>query len=160
MAEEYAVIGKPGMIDKQAEMIVTGRLDFAADNLPGKKLHGRILGSPYAHAKITSIDTSQAEALEGVKAVATYKDGYPLTSFMHEEVTWWGQEVAAVIATDPDIAEEALALIDVEYEELPFVIDPDEAMEPGAPLVGCCCFWAAVTVRIKNSSSLSIGSEI
>lgn len=133
MAEEFAVIGKPGLIDKQAVMIVTGKLDFAEDNLPGEKLHGRILGSPHAHARILSIDTSKAEELEGVKAVVTYKDGIGFV----EELTWWGQEVAAVIATEPDIAEDAIDLIEVEYEPLPFVIDPDEAMESDAPLVGC-----------------------
>jgi xanthine dehydrogenase molybdenum-binding subunit len=74
MAEELSVIGKPGQHDKQLIAILTGRMDFAADNLLGKKLHGRILGSPYAHAKIRNIDTSRAEALEGVEGILTYKD--------------------------------------------------------------------------------------
>jgi len=149
MAEEYAVIGKPGMIDKQAEMIVTGRLDYAADNLPGKKLYGRILGSAYAHARIKSIDTSKAEALEGVKAVVTHSDSDSyLASVLYEEPTWWGQEIAAVIATEPDIAEEAIDLIEVDYEPLPFVVDPDEAMKPDAPLVGC---WSDSNVKTGES---------
>jgi xanthine dehydrogenase molybdenum-binding subunit len=84
MAKEFNVIGKPGLIDKQAEMIVTGKLDFAADNLPGKKLHARLLCSPNAHAKIKSIDYSKAMALKGVKAVVTYEDGYPFTEFLKQ----------------------------------------------------------------------------
>jgi xanthine dehydrogenase molybdenum-binding subunit len=148
MAKEFNVIGKSGLIDKQAEMIVTGKLDFAADNLPGKKLHARLLCSPNAHAKIKSIDYSKAMALKGVKAVVTYEDGYPFTEFLKQELTWWGQEVAVVVATEPDIAEEALSLIDVDYEVLPFVTDPDEAMKEGAPLVGC---WPEGNVRSSES---------
>lgn len=138
---EYEVVGKPELIDKQGKYVVTGTWDFADDHRPPEKLYARILLSPYAHARIKSIDTSAAEALEGVEAVVTYKD-WPvpapagLVKPMKEELLHWGDEVAAVAATDPSIAEEALGLIKVEYEELPSVIDPDEAMKPDAPLSG------------------------
>jgi len=129
---DLKVIGKPEHHDKQAWHIVTGRLDYAADNLPGKKLFARVLGAPHAHAKITSIDTSRALALDGVEAACTYED-CPVLS---DTVLYAGQEIAAVAAVDENIAAQAVQLIDVTYDVLPFVIDPDEAMEPGAPLVG------------------------
>ncbi|MHC4277892.1 MAG: xanthine dehydrogenase family protein molybdopterin-binding subunit [Planctomycetota bacterium] len=132
LASTLSVIGKSEHHDKQVLDIVTGRLDYTADNLPGKKLFARVLGSPYAHALIDSIDASEALALEGVKAVTTYED-CPVFS---QEMRYWGQEVAAVAAVDEATAAQAVELIEVQYQELPFVIDPDEAMQPGAPLVG------------------------
>jgi CO/xanthine dehydrogenase Mo-binding subunit len=132
---DLKVIGKAENKDKQGVQCVTGKLDFSADILPGKKLYARMKGSPYARAKITSIDTSAAEALEGVEVVATYKNCGNLAPVgLSEEIICAGQEVACVAATEHSIAEAALLLIDVEYEQLPFVIDPDDAMEPGAPL--------------------------
>ena len=132
MANEFSVVGKAENIDKQAVECVTGRLAYASDNLPGEKLFTRILSSPHAHAKIISIDTSKALALEGVEAVTTHED-CPVFS---DTIMFWGQEVAAVAAVDEHIAALATRLIDVEYDVLPHVIDPDEAMEPGAALVG------------------------
>ncbi|MEE9583796.1 MAG: molybdopterin cofactor-binding domain-containing protein [Dehalococcoidales bacterium] len=131
MVDEFGpdlyVIGKRNL-DPQGENIVTGRYDFPEDrNMPGK-LYARILGSPHAHAKILSIDTSRAEALEGVKATVT-------AEALGGELTRWSdtmlcveQEVAAVAAVDEATAERALDLIDVEYEVLPHVIDVEEAM--------------------------------
>ena len=133
---------------------VTGRALYAADfTMPGA-LVGRILRSPHAHARIRSIDTSKAAALPGVKAVITAKD-FPdhkfeyvgpervAVNFWHvtrnvmarEKVLYEGHAVAAVAATDPAIAEEALALIAVDYDVLPHVIDVDEAMAENAPLL-------------------------
>lgn len=132
MADELSVIGRPENHDKQIVDIVTGRLDYAADNLPGKKLFVRVLGAPHAHARVKSIDTSNALALEGVEAVCTYED-CPVFS---DKILYWGQEVAAVAAVDEAIASQAIELIDVEYEVLPFVIDPDEAMRSNSPLAG------------------------
>ncbi len=132
MAEELSVIGKAKHHDKQIVDIVTGRLDYAADILPGKKLFTRFLGAPYAHARIKSIDTSKALALDGVKAICTYED-CPVFS---DRILYNGQEVAAVAAIDEAIASQAIELIEVEYEVLPFILDPDEAMKPRAPLVG------------------------
>jgi len=121
-----------------------GKTRFVSDlDLPNM-LHGRILRSPYPHARIKRIDTSRAKTLRGVRAVATHADTPgimfgPRTEdwsiFAKDRVRFCGDEVAAVAAIDEDIAEEALDLIRVEYEELPYVTDPLEAMKPGAPLV-------------------------
>ena len=134
---------------------VTGRARFGADvHLPGM-LHGKLLRSPYAHARIISIDTSAAEALPGVGAVIT-GDDFPLLPpgttvpigalrldlyrisrlvIAREKVLFEGHPVAAVAATSMAIAERAIDLIKVEYEVLPHVLDEVEAMAPGAPLL-------------------------
>jgi len=126
-----------------AEEKVTGKAIYIHDlKLPGM-LYGKILYSPHPHAIIKSIDTSKAERLPGVKAVLTgyntpsikfgfYKDNTPLKA---NKVRSCRDEVAAVAAIDPDIAEEAIDLIKVEYEILPAVFDPEEAMKEGAPLI-------------------------
>jgi 4-hydroxybenzoyl-CoA reductase subunit alpha len=116
----------------------TGRAVYADDiQLPGM-LHGKILRSPHAHARILSVDTSVAEALEGVRAVVTGRemptpygiipwtpDEYPLAL---DRVRYIGDAVAAVAAVDEDTAIRALDLIRVEYEELPAFLDPFEAL--------------------------------
>lgn len=121
-----------------------GKTKFVSDLVLPRMLHGRVLRSPYPHAGIKNIDTSRAEKLVGVKAVATYADTpgikYGPRSedwmiFAADRARFFGDEVAAVAAVDEDTAEEALDLIDVDYEELPFVTDPLRAMEKGAPLV-------------------------
>lgn len=121
-----------------------GKTKFLSDLLLPNMLYGRILRSPYAHARIKHIDASRAEALAGVKAVVTYSDTPGIkfgprtedwTILASDKARFCGDEIAAVAAVDEDIAEEALDLIKVEYEELPIVTDPLEAMEPGAPLV-------------------------
>jgi len=145
MNREFSVIGKAvPRVDALAK--VTGRALYAADlSMPGM-LYGKILRSPYAHAKILNIDTGQAEKLPGVRAVVTGKDfpgiKYGLMPetrdqlpFPIDKVRHYGEGVAAVAAIDPEIAEEALSLIKVEYEELPPVLDPVEAMKEGSPLV-------------------------
>lgn len=132
----------------------TGRGMFTSDvSMPGM-LFGRILRSPVPHAKIKSIDTSEAEKLPGVKAVVhhwnTPKNRYNTAVPMFltipqltpvcdqltfdDTVRYVGDEVAAVAATSEEIAEQALALIKVEYEELPAVYDPKEAMKDEAPV--------------------------
>ena len=125
---------------------VTGRANFGADFfLPGM-LYGKILRSPHAHAIIKSIDTSKAAALPGVKAVMTSADlpeipqgtpGGDMTrnAMAREKALYDGHPVAAVAATSEAIARRALKLIDVEYEVLPHVIDPVDAMKPGAPIL-------------------------
>jgi xanthine dehydrogenase molybdenum-binding subunit len=140
--EQFINVGK--RIPKaDAEEKVTGKAIYIHDlKIPGM-LYGKILYSPHPHAKILSIDTSKAEKLPGVKAVLTgynipvvkfgfYKDNVPLKA---NKVRSFRDEVAAVAATDADIAEEALGLIKVEYEILPAVFDPEEAVKEGAPLV-------------------------
>ena len=144
--KEYKVVGKPlNRVDGIAK--ATGRAKFAHDmELPGM-LWGRILRSPHAHARIVSIDVSKAAKLPGVKAVLTSDDfgearyafvdtpAYPADQFplAKGKVRYIGEEVAAVAAVSKDIADEALTLIDVVYEELPAVFDPEEAMKDGAP---------------------------
>ncbi|MEE8472251.1 MAG: xanthine dehydrogenase family protein molybdopterin-binding subunit [Dehalococcoidia bacterium] len=143
--EEYKVIGKP-ITRIDSALKVTGQAIYAADiSLPGQ-LHCKLLRAPYAHAKILNIDTSRAERLTGVRAVVTGKD-FPQTRFgflptTRDRVAWprdkvrhWGEAVAAVAATSEDIAEEALDLIRVDYEELPAVFTSEEAMREGAALV-------------------------
>src|SRR5438874_9877657 len=132
----------------------TGRALYAADYTMAGALVGKILRSPHAHARIRSIDTSKAAALPGVRAVITAKD-FPdqkfeyigpervAVNFWHvtrnvmarEKALYEGHAVAAVAATSPAIAEEAVALIEVDYEVLPHAIDVDEAMKPDAPLL-------------------------
>ena len=140
---------RPDGVDK-----VTGRARFGADyNLPGQ-LIGKVLRSPHAHARIKSIDISAALALPGVKAVVTRDDfaempdemaavGELMINFRdvtrnmmaREKVFYDGHPVAAVAATSESVARAALALIKVEYEVLPHVIDVVEAMKPAAPLL-------------------------
>ena len=122
---------------------VTGRAVYIQDlKLPGM-LYSKILRSKYAHARIVHIDTSKAKRLLGVRAVITAKD-VPEVRFglMKDQPALKGQkvrsyrdEIAAVAAIDPQIAGEAINLIEVEYEELPAVFDPFEAMKEDAPLV-------------------------
>ena len=133
---------------------VTGAAKFGADyHLPGM-IYGKVLRSPHAHARIRSIDTSRAAALPGVKAVMTGADlpDHPFqyigperlsVNFWHvtrnimarEKALYEGHAVAAVAAISMSIANRALALIDVDYEVLPHVIDVEEAMAEDAPLL-------------------------
>jgi len=151
---ERRYVGKP--VEKvDALERVTGLARFGADlNLPGM-LHGKVLRSPHPHARIRRIDTSRAEALPGVLAVITAKDLPPMPStstafggelmidarhlrrlvIAHEKVLFEGHAVAAVAATEPEIAEMALDLIEVDYEPLPVVENALQAMEPDAPLL-------------------------
>ncbi len=121
---------------------VTGKAKFTGDLVIPGMLHGKILRSPYAHARIKSIDAARAEALTGVVAVLTaadisntkpYYSGRPVIAI--DKVRYAGEPVAAVAAVDLRTAEEALALIHVDYEELPAVVGLDAALGKGAPLV-------------------------
>lgn len=106
---------------------VTGRAKYTSDlNLPGM-LYGRILRSAHARARVLRIDASKAAALPGVKVILLPKDA---PNLFDTECKYAGQEVAAVAATRPEIAEDAIRMIEVEYEVLPFVVDTDEAMKP------------------------------
>lgn len=145
---ELSIVGKSvPRVDSRVK--ATGEAKYAGDlKFPGM-LYGKILRSPHAHAKILNIDTSKAEKLRGVKAVITGKDTLGIKygiwrlreSTMDEyglaigKVRFIGDEVAAVAATDEDIAEVALDLIEVEYEVLPAVFNPQEATKEGAPEV-------------------------
>jgi len=123
---------------------VTGKAVYTDDMTFPSMLHGAILHSPLAHAKILNIDTSRAERLPGVKAIVTYKDAgtrpygvsparYDETIFCHDKVRYIGDEIAAVAAVDKDTALEAVSFIKVDFEELPIVLDGRRAMEEGQP---------------------------
>ncbi len=124
---------------------VSGRLKYAADIKMYDMLQMQVLRSPHAHAKILSIDTSKAEAMEGVACVITAddvpgNDGFGV--FVHDQpimargkVRHVGEAVAAVAAEDHLTARRALSKIKVEYEELPGLYDPADAMKPGAPVI-------------------------
>ena len=122
----------------------TGQAVYGIDLKLPRMLHGKILRSPFPHARILRIDTEKAKRLPGVKAVITAKDTpqikfgsqiedeYPLAV---DHVRFMGDEVAAVAAVDEGTALEALGQIRVEYEELPAVFSPREALDPGAPRI-------------------------
>jgi len=156
MMHELMSVGKrlprPDAVPK-----VTGAAEFGADiKVPGM-LAGRILRSPYPHAKIVRIDTSRATILPGVEAIITFQD-VPKSPFTRsamaealppgaykdevldqyiitDKARYVGDWVAAVAAIDVSTAEKALDLIDVEYKQLPAVFDPVEAMKAGAPII-------------------------
>jgi 4-hydroxybenzoyl-CoA reductase alpha subunit len=144
--EELSFIGK-SVPRKDGMEKATGRALYTVDMVLPGMLWGKILRSPYPHAKILHIDTTRAEKLPGVKAVITGKDTlgikhgfvetprYPPDQYpiAMDRVRYIGEEVAAIAAIDEYIAEEALSLIQVDYEELPAVFDPEEAMKPDAP---------------------------
>ena len=139
----HRVVGKPiGRLDGIEK--VSGEARYSGDvTLPGL-VWGKTLRSPLPHARILRIDTSRAKALAGVLAVLTARDlpnilvgrrMFDMPLLARDRVRFIGERVAAVAALDPDIAEEALALIDVEYEDLPAVFDPVEAIKVGAPVL-------------------------
>ena len=152
-AGKYKVVGTRPIrhdgLDK-----VTGPANFGADIHLTGMLHGKVLRSSHAHARIRSINTSKAEALPGVKAVATARD-FPIVEdrmidfaeiqgnprmmadnvLAHDKVLYKGHAVAAVAAADPHTAEEALGLIEVDYEVLPTVLTVRDAMKADAPLL-------------------------
>ncbi len=140
---DLSVVGKSlPRVDSLSK--VTGEAKYDCDFRIQGMLHGKILRSPYAHARILNIDTSKAERLPGVKAVITAdhtpKIPYGLLIYDEqvlatEKVRYVGDEVAAVAAVDQDAAEEAIELIQVDYEVLPAVFDPEKAIEPGAPQI-------------------------
>lgn len=134
---------------------VTGKAKYVDDFFERDMLIGKVLRSPYAHAKITNIDVSEAIKLEGVEAVITYKDlpnikfstaGHPWSlEVSHRDIEdrliltnkarFVGDAVVAVIAIDDVIAERALRLIKVEYDVLPHIIKPEDAIKDGAPVI-------------------------
>ena len=149
----YKVIGtrpvRPDGTDK-----VTGRAEYGADVRFPRMAYGRVKRSPYAHANLKRIDASKAEALPGVLAVVTAQDlpdpgervvptirGLTPLKWIRglmlarDKVVFRGHPVAAVCATDAHIAEDALDLIEIEYEELPPVLDVQEAMSDAAPIL-------------------------
>src|SRR6266853_1124192 len=160
---------RPDGVDK-----VIGRATFGADmTMPGM-LWGRVKRSPHAHARIKSIKTDKAAALPGVKAVVTATDFPEIPSeeaFVGEgpmnfrdlsyncmargKALYDGHAVAAVAATSPAIAEEAVELIEVEYEVLPYVIDVEDAMKPNAPILHSDLFTQGVDPKPTAPSNVA-----
>lgn len=142
-APEFTVIGRP-IPRVEGPDKVTGRAKYSADvDLTGL-LWGKDVRSPYPHARILSIDTSRAKALPGVRAVLTAADlpskkiGRAIKDYeviCSERVRYIGDVVAVLAADTAEIAEAAALLVDVEYEELPAVFDPIEALAADAPLL-------------------------
>jgi 4-hydroxybenzoyl-CoA reductase alpha subunit len=143
--EEFQWIGK--RVPKVDAFIkATGSAKFTNDISLPNMLHGKILRSPYAHARILRIETTKARRLPGVKAIVTGRDTYAEKYGVFpdhrdqyllalEKVRYIGEEVAAVAAVDEETAQEALDLIEVEYEPLIPVFDPLEALKEGAPVI-------------------------
>ena len=156
--KEYDVVGtRPIRHDGHDK--VTGKARYGADVYPTGLLHAKWLRSPHAHARIKSIDTSKAEALDGVRAVVTGKDLPETTTergkdrkvtlgelstdlkYLREgllarnKVVFKGHPVAAVAAVSPHVADEAVELIDVEYEVLPAVLTAPDGMRDDAPII-------------------------
>jgi len=154
--KEYRVVGtRPIRHDGMDK--VTGRAKYAADHNVAGLLHAKILRSPHSHARIVRIDTSGALKYLGVKAVITGKDMPAVTGevsiaeggespgirldyyrqniLAQDKVLYKGHPVAAIAATNPHAAEEALSLIKIEYDVLPHVMTAPEAMKPEAPIL-------------------------
>jgi len=164
--QEFKIVGS--RFNKiEAYQKVTGELKFSGDlSFPGM-LHAKILRSPHAHAKVKHIDVNKVMKLSGVKAVITHKDVPKIPTmhqFLHqpshmfydsflleEKVRHCGDRVAAVAATSPEIAEEALELIRVDYEPLPAVFDPMEAIQEGAPAIHTTARRGDTPIQIKNN---------
>src|SRR6266566_381237 len=133
---------------KEDARFIRGRGNYIDDiHLPGM-LYMSILRSPFAHAKLNGIDASRAQAVPGVIAVVTGElmaqhnlawmptmSGDTQAVLVTDKVRFQGQEVACVIATDPYVARDAAALIEVDYEVLPAVVSPQNALKPDAPLI-------------------------
>lgn len=148
--ESRRVVGHPQK-KVDAEKLVQGRAVFTADMHLDGMLYGALLTSPHPHARITRIDATRAEALAGVHCILTHDDlprikhasggqSYPQPLpydqvCLDNKVRFVGDRVAVVAAESPALAEKALRLIEVEYEILPFVLDPQEAMRAGAPVI-------------------------
>jgi CO/xanthine dehydrogenase Mo-binding subunit len=171
--EDLKVVGtrpiRPDGVDK-----VTGRANFGADMAMSGMLWGKIKRSPHAHARVLSINTDKAMAVPGVKAVTTRAD-FPdippekavVGAMPHNlrdlsrncmakgKVLYEGHAVAAVAATSPAIAEEALDLIEVEYEVLPHVVDVEAAMAPDAPVLHDDILTAGVDPKPTKPSNVS-----
>lgn len=137
MSDQFKIVGtRQPKVD--AFERVSGRARYASDVTLPDMLHLKILRSPHPHAKVVRIDTEKARALPGVKAVLTHADmpafewhhGMPILT---DTARFVGDDIAVVAAVEEAIAEEALDLIKVEYQLLPFVLDPEEALKPGAP---------------------------
>ncbi len=163
-SKPFHVLGKSGS-RKDAVAVVTGRQQYSVDVTLPRMLHGRVLSSPHAHARIKSIDTSKAEAMGA--ACVTFADVpqvryneriITIPSVLHKDnhvladkVRRVGEAVAAVAAETELLAERAVRAIEVVYEVLPAVTDPFDAMAPGAQLVHDIIDWGDDEIAVKNN---------
>ena len=169
---DFKTVGK-GEIRKDAAAKVTGRARYTADfDMRRGMLYGKIFRSTIAHGRVLSLDISEAEKVEGVVKIVTYDDvrqyvyptaGHPYSldpshldpadrRMLTDRVRLYGDEIAAVVAEDPLSAEKAVRLIKAEYEEFPFYLDPEEALEDGAVEI-----HEGIKNNILGHSSLSLG---
>ena len=168
MSQELSVVGQR-IIQPDGAAKATGEARYVSDIKMPRMLTGKVLRSPYPHARIKRIDKSKAEKLPGVEAVITAEDitqwepfdrglkdlpmiagGYTVPPDEHiltERARHFGDGIAAVAAVNDHVAEEALELIEVEYEKLPFIIEPEEAIKPGA-------------IRISDFAENNIGKHL
>ena len=136
------IIGK-SVIRKDAFEKVTGRAKYTADELVGPSLHAKMVTSPYGHAKIVSIDVTEAKKIPGVRAILVGSHDMPLTGeeirdrppLAVDKVRYYGEPVALVVADTVVIAKKAADVIDIKYELLPVVNSPSEALKVDAPLI-------------------------
>ncbi len=163
--QKYEVVGTRPIRHDGADK-VTGRAKYGADFQAVGQLHGKILRSPHAHARIKNIDTRKAEALAGVKAVVTGRDlpdaggdlalKYKRNNILAgDKVLYKGHAVAGIAATSPHTAEEALELIEVDYEVLPPVLDVLESMGEDAPLLHEHLTTEELGVRTEKVSNVA-----
>ncbi|MGC2525426.1 MAG: xanthine dehydrogenase family protein molybdopterin-binding subunit, partial [Stellaceae bacterium] len=160
---------RPDGVDK-----VTGRANFGADMVMPGMLWGKVKRSPHAHARILSVNIDKALALPGVKGIVTADDFPPIASeeafvgegpmnfrdlsrncMARDKVLYDGHAVAAVAATSAAIAEQACELIEVEYHVLPHVIDVEDAMKPGAPILHDDLFTQGVDPKPTHPSNVA-----
>ena len=177
-ARDYKYIGqrtiRPDGFDK-----VTGRANFGADlSLPGM-IWGKILRSPHAHARIKNIDTSKAEALTGVMAIASYRDfpgigagsvsaGEATPDILdlarnilaNDKVLYHGHAILGIAALTEAIAERAIDLVDVEYEVLDHVMDVADAMAEDAPLLHDDMFTQGLPEAPAKPSNIATRAEL
>ena len=164
---DFKVVGtrpiRPDGIEK-----VTGRARFGADTVAPGMLIGLVLRSPHPHARIISIDTAEAEALQGVKAIVTASDFGEVSQLHHDtlrnvmardKVLYEGHALAAVAAIDKAVAKQALKLIKVDYEVLPHVTDVEKAIQPDAPLVNENQFTYGVDPKPDKPSNIAARCE-
>lgn len=140
-ASTLKVMGDTSILRMDARQKVTGEIKFADDILLQNLVYLKFKRCPHSHAKVTSLNVSKARALSGVVAVLTPDDvddlatSPPYEYVLQRECWLEGNEVAAVVAEDEDVAEEALALIEVSYEQLPFTLYAEDALKSGAPIL-------------------------
>ena len=175
--QEYNVVGTRPIRHDGTDK-VTGRAIYGGDFQMAGLLHGKVLRSPHAHARIKSIDVSKALAHPGVKAVVTAKDlpyapdmradlgeGVANVKYLsnnvlaYDKVLYNGHAVAGVAAVSPHVAEEALSLIEVEYEVLPAVTNAPDGMKDNVPLLHDDLFTTFLGDRRTSPATLRITSS-